>query len=138
LRMRRSNTVPTDATEGARRFVKSIVTNPLAAHANIQSKLDHKAVVAEHVNKSDSAKLQDLHHKPVRRRKVMPARERRANKLFELQPEQLKYDSFLPLHQLWVQYMNDLLKACTPATAGTRIMKIDLAVSQLLSSFVHS
>ncbi|KAI0223499.1 Ribonuclease P protein subunit p29 [Lamellibrachia satsuma] len=44
------------------------------------------------------------------KRKTLTARERRQLKLFEIQPAQQRYDMYVPLHELWNDYIRDLLK----------------------------
>ncbi|KAK2183451.1 hypothetical protein NP493_312g07000 [Ridgeia piscesae] len=44
------------------------------------------------------------------KRKTLTARERRELKLFEIPPEQQRYDMYTPLHELWDNYICDLLK----------------------------
>lgn len=44
------------------------------------------------------------------KRKTLTAREKRELKLFEIQPEQQRYDMYVPLHELWNDYIRDLLK----------------------------
>ncbi|XP_023932718.1 ribonuclease P protein subunit p29-like [Lingula anatina] len=43
------------------------------------------------------------------KRKTLSAKERKELKLFEIQPEHQKYDMYTPLHQLWKDYMKDVI-----------------------------
>ncbi|XP_055504344.1 ribonuclease P protein subunit p29 isoform X2 [Leucoraja erinacea] len=61
--------------------------------------------------------------------KCLSAKERRELRLFELNPEQQRYELFLPLHELWKQYIRDLCNGLKPQTSTnviqTKLMKAD-------------
>eukprot|EP00042_Codosiga_hollandica_P040430 m.348118 g.348118 ORF g.348118 m.348118 type:complete len:252 (-) comp55864_c1_seq11:64-819(-) len=65
-----------------------------------------------------------------RRAFVMTAQERRALDKFSLKPEESRYELFLPMHELWVQYMTELLQLesqpLLAATLQNKITKADL------------
>jgi ribonuclease P protein subunit POP4 len=48
--------------------------------------------------------------KPPPKAKVMTSKERRATKATRVGPENRRFESYIPLHQLWCQYMVDLLQ----------------------------
>lgn len=49
--------------------------------------------------------------KPIRKpkRKEMSAREKRRRGIYKISPKNQRYDMYLPLHELWKGYMQDLL-----------------------------
>ncbi|XP_059848924.1 ribonuclease P protein subunit p29 [Hypanus sabinus] len=67
--------------------------------------------------------------KKKRKAKCLSAKERRELRLFELKPEQQRYELFLPLHELWKQYIRDLCNGLKPQTSTnmiqTKLMKAD-------------
>nr|XP_009676631.1 PREDICTED: ribonuclease P protein subunit p29 [Struthio camelus australis]XP_009676632.1 PREDICTED: ribonuclease P protein subunit p29 [Struthio camelus australis] len=66
----------------------------------IQDMLTRKAVVLEHGKRKKT--------------KGFTAKQRRELRLFEIEPEQRRYAIFLPLHELWKQYIRDLCYGLKP------------------------
>ncbi|XP_077687002.1 ribonuclease P protein subunit p29 isoform X1 [Eretmochelys imbricata] len=89
----------------------------------IQDKLTRKAVVLEHCPKR---KKKDKRKKT----KGFSAKQRREMRLFEIKPEQQKYELFLPLHELWKQYIRDLCNGlrpdAQPQMIQAKLLKADL------------
>ncbi|XP_073163884.1 ribonuclease P protein subunit p29 isoform X1 [Lepidochelys kempii] len=89
----------------------------------IQDKLTRKAVVLEHCPKR---------RKKDKRKKTkgFSAKQRREMRLFEIKPEQQKYELFLPLHELWKQYIRDLCNGlrpdAQPQMIQAKLLKADL------------
>ncbi|XP_069757803.1 ribonuclease P protein subunit p29 isoform X2 [Narcine bancroftii] len=67
--------------------------------------------------------------KKKKKRKCLSAKERRDLRIFELKPEQQRYELFLPLHELWKQYIRDLCNGLKPQMSmnmiQTKLMKAD-------------
>ncbi|XP_072527589.1 ribonuclease P protein subunit p29 [Salminus brasiliensis] len=61
--------------------------------------------------------------------KGLNAKERRELKVFQLKPEHQKYELFLPLHELWKQYITDLCNGLKPGsnpqTIQQKLLKAD-------------
>ncbi|XP_073461916.1 ribonuclease P protein subunit p29 [Aquarana catesbeiana] len=68
--------------------------------------LYRKAVVLEHVHKKKKRKCNKT--------KALTAKERREMRLFDIKSDQQRYDMFLPLHDLWKQYIRDLCNGLRP------------------------
>nr|XP_042708158.1 ribonuclease P protein subunit p29 isoform X2 [Chrysemys picta bellii] len=89
----------------------------------IQDKLTRKAVVLEHCAKR---------RKKEKRKKTkgFSAKQRREMRLFEVKPEQQKYELFQPLHELWKQYIRDLCNGlrpdAQPQMIQAKLLKADL------------
>ncbi|KAL6067548.1 hypothetical protein STEG23_026333 [Scotinomys teguina] len=62
--------------------------------------------------------------------KGLSARQRRDMRLFDISPEQQRYSLFLPLHELWKQYIRDLCNGLKPDTQPqmiqAKLLKADL------------
>uniref|UniRef100_UPI00398EB2FC ribonuclease P protein subunit p29 isoform X2 n=1 Tax=Pristiophorus japonicus TaxID=55135 RepID=UPI00398EB2FC len=88
----------------------------------IQTHLSRKAVILEHFLKKRKKQKR-------RKTKCLSAKERRELRIFELKPEQQRYKLFLPLHQLWKQYIRDLCNGLKPDTQTqmiqTKLLKAD-------------
>nr|XP_020840742.1 ribonuclease P protein subunit p29 isoform X2 [Phascolarctos cinereus]XP_020840743.1 ribonuclease P protein subunit p29 isoform X2 [Phascolarctos cinereus] len=65
-----------------------------------------------------------------RKSKGFSAKQRRELRLFEIKPEQQRYSLFLPLHDLWKQYIRDLCNGLKPDTQPqmiqAKLLKADL------------
>ncbi|XP_029434238.1 ribonuclease P protein subunit p29 [Rhinatrema bivittatum] len=89
----------------------------------IKERLNRKAVILQHSFK------QKKREKP-RKRKGFSAKKKRELRLFEIKPEQQRYNLFLPLHDLWKQYIRDLcngLRAdAQPQMIQNKLLKADL------------
>ncbi|XP_054856531.1 ribonuclease P protein subunit p29 [Eublepharis macularius] len=109
----------------AEAFVKAFLKRslPKKSEEDIQDILTRKAVVLEH-----------LHKRKRRERKTkgkgLSAKQRREMRLFEIKPEQQRYEIFLPLHELWKQYIRDLCNGlkpdAQPQMIQTKLLKADL------------
>uniref|UniRef100_A0A4W5Q5G2 Ribonuclease P protein subunit p29 n=1 Tax=Hucho hucho TaxID=62062 RepID=A0A4W5Q5G2_9TELE len=79
-----------------------------------------KAVVLKYAKKKKEKK---------KRAKGLNAKQRREMKVFQLKPEHQKYDLFLPLHELWKQYIRDLCNGLkpesNPQSIQQRLLKAD-------------
>ncbi|XP_016066926.1 PREDICTED: ribonuclease P protein subunit p29 [Miniopterus natalensis] len=88
-----------------------------------KDQLQRKAVVLEYFPRR---KQKEKKKKP----RGLSARQRRELRLFDIKPEQQRYNLFLPLHELWKQYIRDLcngLKPDTqPQTIQAKLLKADL------------
>ncbi|NXW73233.1 RPP29 protein, partial [Hirundo rustica] len=96
-------------SEKAKAFVHAFLKRsmPKMKDEAIQEMLTRKAVVLEHYPKKKT--------KPKRKKtKGFTAKQRRELRLFEIEPEQQRYAIFLPLHELWKQYIRDLCHGLKP------------------------
>nr|XP_012630659.1 ribonuclease P protein subunit p29 [Microcebus murinus] len=88
-----------------------------------EDQLQRKAVVLEYFARP---KRRDRRKKA----KGLSARQRRELRLFDIKPEQQRYSLFLPLHQLWKQYVRDLCNGLKPDTPPqmiqAKLLKADL------------
>ncbi|KAM9069954.1 ribonuclease P protein subunit p29 [Sarcophilus harrisii] len=109
----------------AEAFLKAFLKRsmPRVTEAQLHDHLDRKAVVLEHhpLKKPKERK---------RKSKGFSAKQRRELRLFEIRPEQQRYSLFLPLHNLWKQYIRDLCNGLKPDTQPqmiqAKLLKADL------------
>ncbi|KAJ8252365.1 hypothetical protein COCON_G00216770 [Conger conger] len=86
-------------------FLKNSI--PGLSKEAINQFMDRKAVVLEYPRKKKE--------KPIKKRsKGLNAKQRREMKIFQLKPEHQRYELFLPLHELWKQYIRDLCNGLRP------------------------
>ncbi|KAM5138664.1 ribonuclease P protein subunit p29 isoform 2-T2 [Mantella aurantiaca] len=85
--------------------------------------LERKAVVLEHGYKKKTKRK-------LSKSKALTAKERRDMRLFQIKADQQRYDMFLPLHDLWKQYIRDLCNGlrpdAQPQMIQNRLLKADL------------
>ncbi|XP_037676280.1 ribonuclease P protein subunit p29 isoform X2 [Choloepus didactylus] len=112
-------------TQRAEAFVKAFLKRsmPHLSQEALQDQLQRKAVVLEYF----------AHRKRKEKKKKskgLSARQRRELRLFDIKPEQQRYSLFLPLHELWKQYIRDLCNGLKPDTQPqmiqAKLLKADL------------
>ncbi|XP_032105085.1 ribonuclease P protein subunit p29 isoform X2 [Sapajus apella] len=101
---------PTGA-QRAEAFVRAFLkrSTPRMSPQAREDQLQRKAVVLEYFTR---------HKRKERKQKAkgLSARQRRELRLFDIKPEQQRYSLFLPLHELWKQYIRDLCNGLKPDT----------------------
>ncbi|XP_062032083.1 ribonuclease P protein subunit p29 [Lepus europaeus] len=109
----------------AEAFVKAFLKRsmPHMSQEARENQLHRKAVVLEYFTRR---KPKEKKKKP----KGLSARQRRDLRLFDIKPEQQRYSLFLPLHELWKQYIRDLCNGLKPDTQPqmiqAKLLKADL------------
>ncbi|XP_029577720.1 ribonuclease P protein subunit p29 isoform X3 [Salmo trutta] len=105
-------------------FTNGFLKNSLPGMSkkNIGDFMLRKAVVLKYAKKKKEKKKK-------KRAKGLNAKQRREMKVFQLKPEHQKYELFLPLHELWKQYIRDLCNGLkpesNPQTIQQRLLKAD-------------
>ncbi|XP_027979479.1 ribonuclease P protein subunit p29 isoform X4 [Eumetopias jubatus] len=88
-----------------------------------ENQLQRKAVVLEYSTRRKQKEKK-------KKSKGLSARQRRELRLFDIKPEQQRYSLFLPLHELWKQYIRDLCGGLKPDTQPqmiqAKLLKADL------------
>lgn len=108
----------------AEMFTNGFLKNSLPGMSkkNIGDFMLRKAVVLKYAKKKKEKKNK-------KRAKGLNAKQRREMKVFQLKPEHQKYELFLPLHELWKQYIRDLCNGLkpesNPQTIQQRLLKAD-------------
>ncbi|XP_063169023.1 ribonuclease P protein subunit p29 [Candoia aspera] len=105
-------------------FVKAFLKRsmPQKSEEDIEKHLNRKAVVLEHPHQRRTRQRN-------KKRKGLSAKQRREMRLFEIPPEQQRYEIFIPLHELWKQYIRDLCNGlkpdAQPQMIQTKLLKAD-------------
>lgn len=94
--------------KAAEDFTNAFIENslPRLNTPAIEDLMYRKAVVLEYARPKKKRKK--------KKAKGLNAKERRQLKIFQLKPEHQKYELFLPLHELWKQYIVDLCNGLKP------------------------
>ncbi|KAJ3282099.1 RNase P/RNase MRP complex subunit, partial [Borealophlyctis nickersoniae] len=86
-----------------------------------ESKVKGKVLLLDNPPPDESERKRRKEERNVKRRrkrdKVMGSKERKRLGLWDVPKEVCRYANFLPLHELWVQYMNELVGPATPTPA---------------------
>uniref|UniRef100_A0A8C9ABB6 Ribonuclease P protein subunit p29 n=1 Tax=Prolemur simus TaxID=1328070 RepID=A0A8C9ABB6_PROSS len=106
-------------------FVKAFLkrSTPRMSPQAREDQLQRKAVVLEYFTRQRRKEKR-------KKSKGLSARQRRELRLFDIKPEQQRYSLFLPLHELWKQYIRDLCSGLKPDTQPqmiqAKLLKADL------------
>ncbi|XP_005400171.1 PREDICTED: ribonuclease P protein subunit p29 isoform X3 [Chinchilla lanigera] len=96
---------------------------PRMSQQACENQLQRKAVILEYFTRQKRKEKR-------KKSKGLSARERRDLRLFDIKPEQQRYSLFLPLHELWKQYIRDLCNGLKPDTQPqmiqAKLLKADL------------
>nr|XP_020469391.1 ribonuclease P protein subunit p29 isoform X2 [Monopterus albus] len=108
----------------AEAFTQAFLKKSLQQHKrhNLKSMLSHKAVILGY-SRPKKAKRKS------KKAKGLNAHQKRAMKIFQIKPEHQRYELFLPLHELWRQYIIDLCGGLKPTSSPQfvqqRLLKAD-------------
>ncbi|XP_060767893.1 ribonuclease P protein subunit p29 [Neoarius graeffei] len=105
--------------EAAEKFTRAFLRSQ-----KVESVLQHQGVVMQYTRKWKRKGKKT-------KAKGLSAKERRALGVFELKPEHQKYELFLPLHDLWKQYITEL---CSNLRAGSNLQVME---QKLLKADFH-
>ncbi|XP_061612182.1 ribonuclease P protein subunit p29 isoform X2 [Phyllopteryx taeniolatus] len=102
----------------AEAFTRAFLHNNTEAHPRHDPKslLSHKAVILEYPRTKKKA----LNKK---RAKGINAQQKRQLKIFHLKSEHQRYELFLPLHELWKQYILDLCNGFKPTSSPQSVQQ---------------
>ncbi|XP_021556606.1 ribonuclease P protein subunit p29 isoform X2 [Neomonachus schauinslandi] len=109
----------------AEAFVRAFLkrSTPHMSQQAREDQLQRKAVVLEYSTRRKQKEKK-------KKSKGLSARQRRELRLFDIKPEQQRYSLFLPLHELWKQYIRDLCGGLKPDTQPqmiqAKLLKADL------------
>ncbi|XP_008300288.1 ribonuclease P protein subunit p29 isoform X2 [Stegastes partitus] len=107
-------------------FTEAFLKNSIqqTTRHDLKSMLTHKAVILGYTRpKKEKTKRNS------KKAKGLNARQKRAMKIFQIKPEHQRYELFLPLQELWKQYIIDLcsgLKPTSPQFVQQKLLKADL------------
>lgn len=108
----------------AEAFTRSFLKRslPQGSKDDVKEMLSHKAVILGYKRPKKD--------KPRRKKaKGLNAKQKRAMKIFDIKPEHQKYELFVPLHELWKQYIIDLCNGLPPTTnpqlVQSKLLKAD-------------
>lgn len=106
--------VESQTNSKAEAFTQAFLRNSIQRHEryNLKNMLEHKAVILGYARPK-----KDKFKKSSKKAKGLNARQKRAMKIFQIKPEHQRYKLFLPLHELWRQYIIDLCGGLKPTSS---------------------
>nr|XP_046241536.1 ribonuclease P protein subunit p29 [Scatophagus argus] len=97
----------------AEAFTQAFLKNSIQQHTrhDVKSLLSHKAVILGYTRpKKDKSETNR------KKAKGLTAQQKRAMNIFQIKPEHQRYKLFLPLHELWRQYIIDMCSGLKPTS----------------------
>ncbi|XP_074515429.1 ribonuclease P protein subunit p29 [Sebastes fasciatus] len=92
-------------------FLKNSIQQQARDEEGLKNILSYKALILGYARpKKDKSK------RTSKKAKGLNARQKRAMKVFQIKPEHQRYELFLPLHELWRQYVIDLCGGLKPTS----------------------
>ncbi|KAL1923744.1 uncharacterized protein VTP21DRAFT_8724 [Calcarisporiella thermophila] len=104
-------------------FVKSQVPSQMGQDKHYYDKVHNKTVMLDNPLKSASETKQ--RNKNKRLLAQMSAKERRKTKIYEIPKEARNYDLFVPLHELWKGYVEELYGSGGAQAFAQKVVKMD-------------
>ncbi|XP_067350643.1 ribonuclease P protein subunit p29 isoform X2 [Channa argus] len=98
----------------AEAFTEAFLKNSIqqGTRHDLKSMLSHKAVILGYTRPK-----KDKSQRNSKKAKGLNARQKRTMKVFQIKPEHQRYELFLPLHQLWREYIIDLCSGLKPTSS---------------------
>ncbi|RHZ45291.1 hypothetical protein Glove_682g39 [Diversispora epigaea] len=117
-------------SETTKKFVPNFVLNSIESSTKdpakiYVSKLKGKVILLDNPLKTSEEKKKRIKLQKKKKVKVMSAKEKKETKIYEIPEECHKYDLFIPLNELWLQYMEELHGNSSPAVFVQKLLKAD-------------
>ncbi|CAF95496.1 unnamed protein product, partial [Tetraodon nigroviridis] len=129
----RSLGVESQSRSQAEACTQAFLKNSFKHHKglDVADLLNYKAVMLEY-SRPKKDKL-----KKSKGRSRLNARQKRTMKIFKLKPEHQRYELFLPLHELWRQYITDLCAGLKPTRYAPNAPHMSETTGILVQEFKH-
>ncbi|KAK3811763.1 MAG: processing of precursor 4, ribonuclease P/MRP subunit [Benniella sp.] len=125
------NTTPgAPAAAGSQAFVPTYVQDAVVRDFNAdvayKAKVKSKVILLDNApGDQTEAKERKKRRKRVNKSKALTAKEKRSLDVYNIPLESRKYELFLPLHELWKCYMEDLFGSTNPVAFTLKLLKAD-------------
>lgn len=122
------NERPPPVSETTRKFVPNFVMGSIESTSKDPAKIytakvkDKVMLLDNPLKSSEEKKKRTILKKKV---KTMSAKEKRQTRIYEIPKECHKYELFVPLHELWLQYIEELYGKSSPNIFGQKLLKAD-------------
>ncbi|KAF9895784.1 RNase P/RNase MRP complex subunit, partial [Lobosporangium transversale] len=109
------------------KYVENAIVEGFDKEEVYKTKVKNKAVMLDN---PPSKATNEVREKQKQRRranksKALTAKEKRAFEVYHIPVEARKYESFLPLHDLWKGYMEELFGPSNPVAFTQKLLKAD-------------
>ncbi|CAG8653179.1 16291_t:CDS:2, partial [Acaulospora colombiana] len=115
-------------SETTKKFVPNFVMNSIESTNKDPTKVYESKVKGKVILLDNPLKTSEEKKKRIKLRKqikAMSAKEKRETKIYEIPKECHKYEIFIPLNELWLQYMGELNGNSSPAVFAQKLLKAD-------------
>lgn len=122
--------VESQSKSKAEAFTRAFLENSLPPNhrQDLKAMMTHKAVILNYA-RTPKDQNQNQDRRSRKKAKGLNARQKRSMKVFHIRPEHQRYELFLPLHNLWRQYIIDLCNglnpSCNPQFVQQKLVKAD-------------
>ncbi|RIA86171.1 hypothetical protein C1645_780188 [Glomus cerebriforme] len=115
-------------SETTRKFIPNFVIGSIESTSKdpakiYATKVKDKVILLDNPLKSSEEKKKRI--KIKKKVKSMSAKEKRQSKIYEVPKECHRYELFVPLHELWLQYIEELYGKSSPNIFGQKLLKAD-------------
>ncbi|KAF9178198.1 RNase P/RNase MRP complex subunit [Haplosporangium sp. Z 767] len=116
----------TDSHSYVQQYVQNAVLDELDAQKAYTTKVKNKIILLDNPSKtSTDSKKQQKRRRRTNKAKVLTAKEKRALDVYDIPLESRKYQLFLPLHELWKGYIEEIFGTCNPVAFTQKLLKAD-------------
>ncbi|KAF9160563.1 RNase P/RNase MRP complex subunit [Actinomortierella ambigua] len=111
-----------------RKYVGEAVVQGYDKEGTFNTKVKNKVFLLDNPAKDTNAAKEKVKEKKKRDRKAkaLNAREKRNLKVYDIPQDARQYIKYLPLHELWKSYMNEIFGGSTPIAFVQKLLKADL------------
>ncbi|KAF9928193.1 RNase P/RNase MRP complex subunit [Mortierella antarctica] len=108
------------------KYVQNAVVQEFEADKVYNTKVKNKVFMLDNPTKdSTAAKEERKRRRRANKAKALTAKEKRTLDVYDIPLESRKYNLFLPLHQLWKGYVEELFGSSNPVAFTQKLLKAD-------------
>ncbi|KAG0018977.1 RNase P/RNase MRP complex subunit, partial [Entomortierella chlamydospora] len=115
-----------DTQSFVNKYVEDAVVEGFEADKVYSTKVKNKVFMLDNPAKDQTeAKEKQKSRRRANKSKALTAKEKRALNVYDIPIESRKYELFLPLHELWKGYMEELFRSTNPVAFTQKLLKAD-------------
>ncbi|KAF9116957.1 RNase P/RNase MRP complex subunit [Mortierella sp. AM989] len=108
------------------KYVEDAVMEGFEADKVYSTKVKNKVFMLDNPAKDQTeVKVKQKNRRRANKSKALTAKEKRALNVYSIPIESRKYELFLPLHELWKGYMEELFGSTNPVAFTQKLLKAD-------------
>ncbi|KAF9208832.1 RNase P/RNase MRP complex subunit [Haplosporangium sp. Z 27] len=108
------------------KYVEDSVVEGYEADKVYSTKVKNKVLMFDNPAKDQTeAKEKQKNRRRANKSKALTAKEKRSLNVYNIPIEARKYELFMPLHELWKGYMDELFRSTNPVAFTQKLLKAD-------------